>query len=158
MTQTQNQFIYTPSNEARCGVKSVFLAGTTSRVDNYDWRELLSTALSDMPVTVYNPYRTDRDSSWREDIDFAPTASGWSGNSKSRRRRTLSLFTFTRYPGAHQFARVWALYAGAWKGYRCLCRGVLEEGKCMCKKYGVEMVGNDDGVREADVKRFPVLL
>ncbi|KAJ5533499.1 hypothetical protein N7494_010051 [Penicillium frequentans] len=63
MSQTQNQVIYAPSIEAPRGAKSVFLAGTTNRVDNRDWRELLSTALSDMPVTIYNPYRSDWDSS-----------------------------------------------------------------------------------------------
>lgn len=72
MIQARNQVIYAPSNEAPSGLKSVFLAGTTSEVDAHDWREALSTALSDVPVTIYNPYRADWDSSWREDINFTP--------------------------------------------------------------------------------------
>jgi hypothetical protein len=72
MTQAQNQVIHAPSDEAPRGVKSVFLAGTTSRVDNRDWRELLCTALSDVPIIIYNPYRAGWDNPWREDINFAP--------------------------------------------------------------------------------------
>ncbi|KAF3480041.1 uncharacterized protein GIQ15_05388 [Arthroderma uncinatum] len=71
-TQARNQVINAPSDEAPRNATSVFLAGTTSRVDARDWREVICTALSDTPVTIYNPYRADWDSSWREDINFAP--------------------------------------------------------------------------------------
>ncbi|KAJ5921153.1 nucleoside 2-deoxyribosyltransferase like domain-containing protein [Penicillium verhagenii] len=72
MNQARSQVIFAPSNDAPRGVKSVFLAGTTEKVGDFDWRELLSTALSDVPITIYNPYRADWDSSWHEDINFAP--------------------------------------------------------------------------------------
>ncbi|PGH14536.1 hypothetical protein AJ79_03029 [Helicocarpus griseus UAMH5409] len=72
MGQPRNQVIYAPSHEAPRGIKSIFLAGTTSKVDTNDWREDLSASLSDVPVTIYNPDRADWDSAWREDIDFAP--------------------------------------------------------------------------------------
>lgn len=52
----------------RDDVKSVFLAGTTSSTDQQDWRELLTQALGHLPVTIFNPYRADWDSSWKEDI------------------------------------------------------------------------------------------
>lgn len=72
MTPARNQVIYAPSNETSLYKKSIFLAGTTSQVDTTDWRRNLSASLADLPVTIYNPYRTDWDSSWREDINFAP--------------------------------------------------------------------------------------
>ncbi|KAI0004678.1 hypothetical protein F4779DRAFT_599667 [Xylariaceae sp. FL0662B] len=68
----KSQIIYAPSEEPVSGVKSIFLAGTTSKVDTADWRETLSASLSEFPVTIFNPYRADWDSTWREDIDFAP--------------------------------------------------------------------------------------
>lgn len=73
MTANQeSQVIYAPSKELPHGIKSVFLAGTTSRVDTADWRETLSSSLSQYPITIYNPYCADWDSTWREDPDFAP--------------------------------------------------------------------------------------
>lgn len=73
MASTQaSQVIYAPSEEPIRGVKSVFLAGTTSKVDKHDWRESLSSSLSNLPITIYNPYRADWDSTWHEDVDFAP--------------------------------------------------------------------------------------
>ncbi|OAA56256.1 hypothetical protein SPI_07867 [Niveomyces insectorum RCEF 264] len=72
IAENRSQVIYAPSEDAPRWPRSVFLAGTTSRVDTTDWREVLSVRLSESPVTVYNPYRADWDSTWREDIDFAP--------------------------------------------------------------------------------------
>jgi hypothetical protein len=67
-----SQVIYAPSEEAPRHAKSIFLAGTTSKVDTADWRETLSASLSRHPVTIYNPYRADWDSTWREDANFTP--------------------------------------------------------------------------------------
>ena len=73
MATTQaSQIIYAPSPEPPRNPKSIFLAGTTSKVDKTDWRETLSSSLSNHPLTIYNPYRADWDSTWREDITFAP--------------------------------------------------------------------------------------
>ncbi|KAE8147312.1 hypothetical protein BDV25DRAFT_160597 [Aspergillus avenaceus] len=72
MAQTQSQIIYAPLEEVPRGKKSIFLSGSTTQTDQDDWRETLSNSLSDLPVTIYNPYRTDWNSSWREDITFQP--------------------------------------------------------------------------------------
>lgn len=71
MAQRQGQIIHAPSEEPAQGSKSVFLAGSTSKVDATDWRETLSALISDPRITIYNPNRTDWDSTWREDLDFA---------------------------------------------------------------------------------------
>lgn len=102
MTQTRHQVIYAPSDEPPRGVKSIFLAGTTSKVDDDtgDWRETLAASLPDVSVTVYNPYRADWDSSWREDITFAPYREQveWGGSSTGRIEPTLWSFSSTRLP------------------------------------------------------------
>lgn len=67
-----SQIIRAPSEEPVTGIKSVFLAGTTTAVGNVDWRENLSSLLSKHPVTIFNPNRPDWDSTWREDISFDP--------------------------------------------------------------------------------------
>ncbi len=72
-SQARSQVIYAPSEEAPRGVKSIFLAGSTSKVDGgADWRETLSSSLARHPITIYNPHRADWDATWREDVDFAP--------------------------------------------------------------------------------------
>ncbi|TGJ80761.1 hypothetical protein E0Z10_g8001 [Xylaria hypoxylon] len=68
----KSQIIRAPSEEPPNGTKSVFLAGTTTAVGNVDWREQLSTSLSEYPITIFNPNRPDWDSTWREDITFDP--------------------------------------------------------------------------------------
>lgn len=73
MNSTQrSQIIHAPSEEPINGIKSVFLAGTTTAVGNVDWREKLSASLSEHPITIFNPNRPDWDSTWREDITFDP--------------------------------------------------------------------------------------
>ncbi|OAQ58117.1 Zn(2)-C6 fungal-type DNA-binding domain-containing protein [Pochonia chlamydosporia 170] len=72
MSSQGSQIVRAPSEEAITGIKSVFLAGTTTTVDNVDWREKLSASLSEHPITIFNPNRPDWDSTWREDISFAP--------------------------------------------------------------------------------------
>ena len=52
MAQGCNQIIYMLSDEKPLHPKSVFLAGTTSKINVADWHETLSVSLSDMPVTI----------------------------------------------------------------------------------------------------------
>jgi hypothetical protein len=159
MAQARNQVIFAPSDEAPRGVKSVFLAGTTSKVDTSDWRETLSTSLSDVPVTIYNPYRADWDSSWREDINFAPYREQveWELDKLDKAdlvvvyfhpatQAAVSLLEFgicARVPGK----AIVVCPEGYWK------RGNVQ---IVCKKFGVEMVDNVDGLREAVVKRLSI--
>ncbi|KAK3984915.1 hypothetical protein QBC44DRAFT_336091 [Cladorrhinum sp. PSN332] len=66
------QLIQAPHRPEIIGQKSIFLAGTTTPTDGPDWRETLAKAISDLPVTVtiFDPTRSDWDSSWEEDITF----------------------------------------------------------------------------------------
>lgn len=157
MTLALNQVIHAPSNEAPREVKSIFLAGSTSGINNSDWRERLSTALTDVPVTIYNPYRADWDSSWREDINFAPYREQveWELEKQDKAdivviyfhpatQASISLLEFglcARVPGK----AVVVCPEGYWK------RGNVQ---IVCKKYGVEIVDNDDRLREAVLKRL----
>lgn len=59
-----------PESEGHRDLKSVFLAGPTS--GSRDWREDLIKKLADLPITIFNPLRPDWDSTWREELSFAP--------------------------------------------------------------------------------------
>jgi hypothetical protein len=62
------QVIYAPSRPTIKGQKTIFLAGTTSKTSDEDWRETLSGALGDLDITIFNPFRADWDGSWKEDL------------------------------------------------------------------------------------------
>lgn len=47
---------------------SVFLAGITTSTNEADWRQSLTNALINYPVTIFNPNRPDWDGTWREDF------------------------------------------------------------------------------------------
>jgi hypothetical protein len=158
MAQPKSQVIYAPSDEAPRGVKSIFLAGTTDKVDQSEWRETLSTSLSDLPVTIYNPYRPDWDSSWTEDINFLPFREQveWELDKQDKTDvvviyfhpatqapvSLLELGLCARVPGK----AIVVCPEGYWK------RGNVQ---IVCETYGVEMVDNVDALREAIVKRLP---
>lgn len=152
-----SQIIHAPSEEAPRGLKSVFLAGTTSKVDAADWREALSSSLSAHPVTIYNPLRADWDSTWREDIDFAPYREQvlWELDKQARAdlvvvyfhpatQAPVSLLEFglsARVPG-----KVIAVCPeGYWK------RGNVQ---VVCQKFGVEMLDDIGELGGAVVKKL----
>ncbi len=157
MSQPLSQTILAPSREPARGLKSVFLAGTTSRVDPTDWRDTLTTLLSTLPITIYNPYRPDWDSTWREDIDFAPYREQveWELDMQEEAdmvvvyfhpatQAPVSLLEFglcARVPGK---AIVYCP-EGYWK------RGNVQ---VVCRRFGVEVVESVEGLRDAIVRRM----
>lgn len=50
------------SNEAL----TVFLAGSTTSQEQPDWRTRLSSAIADLPVTIFDPKNSAWDSTWKE--------------------------------------------------------------------------------------------
>lgn len=158
MAQRRSQAIYAPSEEAPRGVLSVFLAGTTSRVDTIDWRETLSSLLSETSITIYNPYRADWDSTWREDINFAPYRQQveWELDKQENAdivvvyfhpatQAPISLLEFGLCARAPGKAIVYCP-EGYWK------RGNVQ---IVCQKFGIEMVESIEGLRDAILKRMP---
>lgn len=158
MTETRSQVIYAPSAESPRGVKSVFLSGTTTKVDVADWRETLSASLASYPVTIFNPFRADWDGTWREDVSFAPYREQveWELSKLDEAdivvvyfhpatQAPVSLLEFglcARVPGK----AVVLCPEGYWK------RGNVQ---IVCERLGVEMVDSVDGLRDAIIKRLP---
>ncbi|KAM4058626.1 nucleoside 2-deoxyribosyltransferase like domain-containing protein [Hirsutella rhossiliensis] len=158
MAQARNQVIYAPSHETPRGVKSVFLAGTTGKVDTSDWRETLSSSLSDVPVTIYNPYRADWDSSWREDIEFAPYREQVEWELDKQDKADIVVVYFhpaTQAPVSLLEFGIWARIPG--KAIVVCPEGYWKRGnvQIVCKKFGVEMVDSVYGLTEAIVRRLP---
>ena len=62
------QIIYAPHRVAATGKKSVFLSGNANKSAAVDWRIALSESLSPLPITIYNPFRSDWTSDWKENL------------------------------------------------------------------------------------------
>ncbi|CAM1505835.1 Fc.00g114720.m01.CDS01 [Cosmosporella sp. VM-42] len=62
------QVITAPDRLPVTGEITIFLAGTTTDTGDGDWREFLMDALSDFPITFFDPKRNDWDSTWKEDL------------------------------------------------------------------------------------------
>ncbi|KAL3429870.1 hypothetical protein BDV09DRAFT_179587 [Aspergillus tetrazonus] len=158
MAGSRCQIIRAPSDEPPRGIISVFLAGTTSKVDANDWRDSLCASLSNISVTLYNPYRADWDSSWQEDIDFPPYRQQveWELDKQDQADivvvyfhpatqapiSLLELGLCARVPGK----AIVVCPEGYWK------RGNVQ---IVCKKFGIEIVDDVNSLRAAIMKRLP---
>ena len=160
MADARNQVIYAPSNEPPRHLVSIFLAGTTSKVGTADWRETLTTFLSSVSVTIYNPYRPDWDNTWREDRDFGPFRQQVEWELTKQEEADVVIVYFhpatqapisllelgisLRAPGKV----VVVCPEGYWK------RGNVQ---IVCERYGIEMVEDVGGLKEAIVKKLSLM-
>ncbi len=159
MAQTAPRYhvIHAPSDESPRGKSSIFLAGTTRKVDSTDWRENLSASLSNYPVTIYNPSRADWDSSWREDIDFAPFREQVEWELDRLERADLVVVYFhpaTQAPVSLLELGLCAKVSG--KAIVVCPEGYWKRGnvQIVCKRCGIDMLDSLDGLRDAIVKRL----
>lgn len=152
-----SQVIHAPSEEPPRGVKSVFLAGTTSEVDSADWRETLASSLSKHPVTIYNPYRADWDSTWREDATFAPYREQvlWELDKQAKADLVVVYFhPATQAPVSLLEFGLWAQVPG--KVIAVCPEGYWKRGnvQIVCHKLGVEMLDDIDELAGAVVRKL----
>ncbi len=114
--------------------------------------------LSEAGITIYNPHRADWDSTWREDVNFAPYREqvDWELDKQEKADvvvvyfhpatqapiSLLELGLCARTPGK----AIVFCPEGYWK------RGNVQ---IVCRKFDIEMVGSIEGLRNAIVKRLP---
>ena len=157
MSQAQCQVIFAPSNKAPRGDKTVFLAGSTNKVEEGDWRERLTTSLSELPITIYNPHRTDWDSSWRESVDFMPYREQTEWELNKQDEADIVAFYFHPETMAAVSLLELGLCARVPGKAVVLCpEGYWKRGNVhiVCERLGIEMVDGVDGLRAAIVKRL----
>ena len=155
-TQT-SQVIYAPSEESPLCAKSIFLAGTTSKVDATDWRKTLTSSLSEYSITIYNPYRADWDSTWREDANFPPYRKQVLWELDKQARADLVVVYFHRATQAPVSLLEFGLCAQVPDKVIAVCpEGYWKRGnvQIVCQKYGVEMLDDIGELRGAVVKRL----
>ncbi|EGX91525.1 hypothetical protein CCM_05683 [Cordyceps militaris CM01] len=158
MSQHRSQVIYAPSQEAATGLHSVFFAGTTSKVDAVDWRETLASLLSGTPVTIYNPFRADWDSTWREDVDNAPYREQVEWELEKQDQADTVVVYFHPATQAPVSLLEFGLSARTRGKVIVLCpEGYWKRGnvQIVCRKFGIEMVESVEELGSAIVKRVP---
>lgn len=152
------QVIYAPSNEEPRYPFQVFMAGSTS-ADGPDWRLSLRDLLLNLPVTLYNPYRRDWDSSWREEIDFAPYREQVEWELQRQEQSNVVVIYFHPATQAPISLLELGLCAKTPTKAIVVCpEGYWKRGnvQIVCKKYGVEVVETVEGLREAIMRRMSI--
>ncbi|KAK4107845.1 hypothetical protein N656DRAFT_802290 [Canariomyces notabilis] len=135
------QLVQAPFRPEITGRRLVFLAGTTSRTSGPDWRETLTDAISHLPVTVFNPLRPDWDSSWKEDVTFAPFREQVDWELDMQERADMVVVYFGPATDAPISLLELGLCARSGKGVVVVChrdyrkRGNVE---IVCQRYGIE--------------------
>jgi len=130
--------------------KSVFLAGTIDydavKAGRPTWQENVITSLSHLPVTIYNPYRSDWDNNWKEDVEEPKflEQTTWELDMMerasvialcihdSKARAPVSLLELGL--GARSGKMVVVCPEGFWK------RGNMQ---AVCRRFGIEMLGSE---------------
>ncbi|KAI1816735.1 hypothetical protein GGS20DRAFT_174346 [Poronia punctata] len=155
------QIIHAPSEETATGTKSIFLAGTTTMVGNGNWRERLSASLSEYPITIFDPMRSDWDSTWREDVTFAPYREQVMWELDKQEKADLVVFYF----GPDTLAPVSLLEFGlsariSGKAIVIAPVGYSKRGnvQLVCEKYGVEFLDTLDRLHEVIIEKLSLNL
>lgn len=156
-THPRNQVILAPSREPHRGIKSIFLAGTTTKTDQRDWREVLTESLSHLPLTIINPYRPDWDSSWREDVTCAPFREQVEWELDMQDSADIVVIYFHPVTEAPISLLELGLCAKTGKAIVVCPEKYKKRGnvQIVCQRYKIEMVESIEVLKEAIMRRLP---
>lgn len=75
---------------------SVFLAGSIEMGTAIDWQQKVIdySPIKNLPITIYNPRRKDWDSSWPQDLSFAPFREQVEWELNSLEKSSIAFFYF----------------------------------------------------------------
>ncbi|KAI1777201.1 hypothetical protein F4818DRAFT_340791 [Hypoxylon cercidicola] len=155
-THPQNQVILAPSTEAYRGTISIFLAGTTTPTAERDWREVLIESLANQPVTIINPYRSDWDSTWREDITCEPFKEQVKWELEMQDKVDIIVFYFHPSTEAPISLLELGLAARSKKPIVVCPKGYKKRGnvQIVCEQYKLQIVESLEAVKQAVVDKL----
>ncbi|KAI0015202.1 hypothetical protein F4780DRAFT_765175 [Xylariomycetidae sp. FL0641] len=151
-----SQVIFPPSKEAAVGVKSVFLAGTTNKVEDDDWRERLSAQLAHLPVTIFNPFCSRWDSSWNEDISCEPYREQVEWELEKQEQADVVVVYFHPKSQAPISLLELGLCVHTGKAIVVCPQGYWKRGnvQIVCRRHGIMLLESVEGLKDAIVERF----
>ncbi|KAI0429366.1 hypothetical protein F5Y09DRAFT_310632 [Xylaria sp. FL1042] len=149
------QIINAPSREPSHGVKTIFLAGTTTPTEERDWREHLSELLAGEPLTIYNPLRPDWDSTWREDISFEPYREQVEWELDMQEAADIMVVYFHPASKAPISLLELGLCAKTGKAIVVCPDGYWKRGnvQIVCLRYGIEIVDDVNALKDAVMRK-----
>ncbi|KAH6870270.1 hypothetical protein BKA58DRAFT_173685 [Alternaria rosae] len=123
---------------------SVILYGAIQSDPSKDWQAHLTALLSDLPIAILNPRRDDWDSSWIEDISFAPFKEQVEWEMDYARIADVIVFYFAGEAKVLQPITLLelGLYAGTGKAIVCCPEGFWKRGnvQMVCERYNIDLV------------------
>ncbi|KAH6609925.1 hypothetical protein Trco_003271 [Trichoderma cornu-damae] len=136
--------------------KCVFLAGTTSDTGEPDWRQTLTEALSELPITIYNPQRHDWDSTWREDFSDSRWAEQVEWELEMQDEADVVVLLFHGVSPAPISLLELGLCVRSGKAIVCALEGYPKKGnvEAVCRRYGAKFVSSEQDLRDAVVERL----
>ncbi|KAI2633351.1 hypothetical protein GGS21DRAFT_130767 [Xylaria nigripes] len=155
-TTSASQIIFAPSREPARGVKSVFLAGSTSPTDDRNWRESLIELLADQPFTIYNPQRPSWDETWLENISFEPYRTQVEWELDMQEVADMVVLYFHPATKAPVSLLELGLSARTGKVIVVCPEGYWKRGnvQIVCKRHGIEMVEDVLELKDAILARM----
>lgn len=132
--------------------KSIFLAGTTKS----NWREALTTSISHLPVTVFNPFRPDWDASWREDLSDARFRDQVGWELEMQERADVVVVFFEAGTEGHVSLLELGLCVRHGRALVACEEGYKKRGnvQAVCERFRVGMVGSYEELRDELIRRL----
>lgn len=136
--------------------KAIFLAGTTSPTGEPDWRQTLTRALLNLPITIYNPKRDDWDSTWREDFSDDRWAEQVQWELEMQDKADVVVVFFHGVSPAPISLLELGLCVRSGRAIVCSLEGYSKRGnvEAVCRRYGARLVYSEDDLRDAVIERL----
>lgn len=137
---------------AKAGV-SVFFAGTTSRGD---WRKDLARSISHLSVTIFNPFRPDWDSTWKEDISDERFKGQVEWELEMQERADIIIVYFEPGTEAHISLLELGLCARSGKAIVACPEGYKKRGnvQVVCTRYNIPLMDSYEALCDELIRRL----
>ena len=154
--ETTSQVVFAPTRTVFKHPKKVFLAGSTAPTGDEPWRETLKAALSQYPVTIFDPYRSDWDKTWIEDINFPPFREQVNWELDMQEAADVIVVYFHPNTKAPISLLELGLCASQHKGLVVCPPGYWKRGnvQAVCQRHGIDMMDSDDDLAKALLRKL----
>jgi hypothetical protein len=154
--------VYFPPDRHQVTQPSVVTYGAIEPSPTDNWTTSLASSLSDLPITIFNPRCNAWDSTWREDVSFAPFKEQVDWEMDHAKIADAIVFYFKPGTPCPVSLLELGMYSGMYSEKVVVCcpssfykRGNIE---IVCKRFGIEMVESLEELGGVTRARLEVLL
>lgn len=152
----QVKVVNSPERVEHVTNKSIFLAGTTTKTGEPDWRETLIDALAEHVVTIFNPDRSDWDSTWKEDFSDPRWVEQVQWELDMQEAADIVVVFLHGISAAPISLMELGLCARSGKAIVCAAEGYCKKGnvEAVCRMYKLPFVTTEDDLRKAILQKI----